>query len=82
MMPVPKTLMLATAASLIAFAPITGALAQPAGMTFFVTSAGPGDGAKLGGLEGADAHCHTLAEAAGVMERPGARTSAPAATER
>lgn len=34
-------------------------------MTFFVTSAGPGDGANLGGLEGADAHCQQLAEAAG-----------------
>jgi hypothetical protein len=35
-------------------------------MTFFITSAGPGDGANLGGLEGADAHCQSLAEAAGA----------------
>lgn len=34
-------------------------------MTFFVTSAGKGDGANLGGLEGADAHCNALAAAAG-----------------
>jgi hypothetical protein len=34
-------------------------------MTFFVTSAGPGKGADLGGLEGADAHCRALAAAAG-----------------
>jgi hypothetical protein len=34
-------------------------------MTFFVTSAGPGKGADLGGLEGADAHCNALAKAAG-----------------
>src|SRR5512140_342586 len=34
-------------------------------MTFFVTSAGKGDGANLGGLEGADAHCSELAKAAG-----------------
>ena len=34
-------------------------------MTFFVTSVGLGDGANLGGLEGADAHCQTLAAAAG-----------------
>src|SRR5687767_3035990 len=34
-------------------------------MTFFVTSAGKGSGADLGGLEGADAHCNTLAKAAG-----------------
>ena len=30
-------------------------------MSFFVTSVGPGDGANLGGLEGADAHCQALA---------------------
>jgi hypothetical protein len=31
-------------------------------MTFFVTSKGPGNGAALGGLAGADKHCQTLAE--------------------
>ena len=35
-------------------------------MTFFITSAGPGDGANLGGLEGADAHCEMLADAQGA----------------
>jgi len=35
-------------------------------MTFFVTSAGPGKGGDLGGLEGADRHCQTLATAAGA----------------
>ena len=40
--------------------------ADPGGMTFFVTSAGPGDGANLGGLEGADAYCAKLAKAAGA----------------
>src|SRR5712671_7380576 len=39
--------------------------AQQADMTFFVTSAGKGNGADLGGLEGADAHCNALAKAAG-----------------
>ena len=34
--------------------------------SFFITSAGPGDGANLGGLEGADAHCAALADAAGL----------------
>ena len=34
-------------------------------MSFFVTSDGLGDGGNLGGLEGADAHCNALAEAAG-----------------
>jgi hypothetical protein len=35
-------------------------------MSFFITSEGSGDGANLGGLAGADAHCSKLAEAAGV----------------
>ena len=42
------------------------AQAQQAAMTFFVTSAGPGKGADLGGLEGADRHCQNLAQAAGA----------------
>ncbi len=36
---------------------------------FFVTSKGPGDGAKLGGLIGADAHCQQLAAAVGAGNR-------------
>jgi len=42
-----------------------GTQAQDSDMTFFITSAGPGNGANLGGLEGADAHCNSLAAAAG-----------------
>jgi hypothetical protein len=42
-----------------------GAHAQQAGMTFFVTSAGPGKGGDLGGIEGADRQCQQLAQAAG-----------------
>lgn len=42
------------------------AQAQDADMSFFITSANPGNGADLGGLEGADAYCTSLAEAAGV----------------
>jgi hypothetical protein len=34
-------------------------------MSFFLTSVGSGDGANLGGIDGADAHCSNLAEAAG-----------------
>jgi len=34
-------------------------------MTFFVTSAGKGNGADYGGIDGADAHCNALAKAAG-----------------
>ena len=47
-----------------------GALAQEgAAMTFFVTNVGLGDGANLGGLEGADAHCQSLAGAADAGDR-------------
>ena len=53
-----------------------GACATPArlgsgnsGMSFFITSAGPGRGADLGGLAGADEHCRSLAAAAGVVNR-------------
>jgi hypothetical protein len=34
-------------------------------MSFFITSVGLGNGADLGGLEGADTHCQALAKAAG-----------------
>ena len=40
--------------------------AQQADMTFFVTSVGKGNGADLGGLDGADAHCAALAKVAGA----------------
>jgi len=40
--------------------------AQDSAMSFFLTSEGPGDGANLGGLDGADAHCQMLAESAGA----------------
>jgi hypothetical protein len=41
-------------------------LPQSPNMTFFITSIGPGKGADLGGLEGADRHCQTLAERVGA----------------
>ncbi len=46
-----------------------GARAQDPGMSFFITSAGSGDGANLGGLDGADALCQRLAEAAGTTDK-------------
>jgi hypothetical protein len=61
-----KSLVVALTAIVSAGMGITSAHAQDASMSFFVTSEGPGDGANLGGLEGADAHCARLAEAAGV----------------
>ena len=42
---------------------------EPEPMGFFITSVGPGNGADLGGLEGADAHCQSLAEAVGAGDR-------------
>ncbi len=43
--------------------------AQDAPLSFFITSSGPGNGADLGGIEGADAYCQTLAAAAGAGDR-------------
>src|SRR6266511_1873848 len=45
------------------------AQAQQTTITFFITSAGPGKGADLGGLEGADRHCQSLAQAVGAGNR-------------
>jgi hypothetical protein len=58
------TIAMIAGAALVASATV-GARAQDTAMTFFVSSAGSGDGANLGGLEGADALCQRLAEAAG-----------------
>jgi hypothetical protein len=59
------TLPAALTAMLLALTAMDADAQQPR-MTFFVTSAGPGDGANLGGLEGADAHCQRLAAAVGA----------------
>src|SRR6476661_6019127 len=55
-----------TAALFAALAATVPAQAQQSNMTFFVTSQGVGKGADLGGLEGADKHCQSLAQAAGA----------------
>lgn len=62
---------LAIAAAILAVSTLP-AMAQPpqqgeqdTSMSFFITSVGLGDGANLGGLAGADAHCTALAEAVG-----------------
>jgi hypothetical protein len=59
--------------SLLALAALLGtagvALGQQSSMTFFITSAGPGKGADLGGLAGADRHCQQLAQAVGAGNR-------------
>jgi hypothetical protein len=54
------------AGAAIATVGLVGSAQSQNAMTFFVTSAGPGDGANLGGLDGADRHCTTLATAAGA----------------
>jgi hypothetical protein len=46
-----------------------GVSAQGNQMCFFITCAGPGNGANLGGLAGADKHCQTLAAAVGAGNR-------------
>lgn len=58
-----KSLVLSAAALALA---LGAAQAQDTTMSFFITSVGLGKGANLGGLAGADAHCASLAEAAGV----------------
>ncbi len=57
---------IAMAAGVLALGVSAIAPAQQAAMTWFVTSAGSGKGGDLGGLEGADAHCQQLAQAAGA----------------
>jgi hypothetical protein len=52
-------------AALVCGGVATGVSAQQNAMTFFVTSVGKGNGADLGGLDGADTHCTALAKAAG-----------------
>jgi hypothetical protein len=66
-----KTILLACVLVLLALLGMRPGTAQDqkAPMTFFVTSEGPGNGANLGGLKGADAHCQKLAQAVGAGDR-------------
>ncbi len=61
-----KTVITLTAALVAGAA--TGAVAQGTTMSFFVTSQNPGTGGNLGGLEGADGLCATLAETGGTFD--------------
>jgi len=58
-----KTMTVLASTALFVF--VSVAPAQNA-MSFFITSKGPGNGAALGGLNGADQHCQALAKAAGA----------------
>ena len=64
-----KFLLVAVALAAVAAAGTPGLGAQDNSISFFITSAGPGDGANLGGLAGADAHCQMLAAAVGAGGR-------------
>ena len=63
--PVHVILRLCAIAAAVALLTAQPAQAQSANTSFFVTSAGIGNGGNLGGLAGADNHCQTLAQAAG-----------------
>jgi len=75
----PRTRCCAVIASLAATALVVSAARaqqpppQSPNMTFFVSSAGPGKGADLGGLEGADQLCQKLAQNAGAGAKLGGR---------
>ncbi|MBL8324482.1 MAG: hypothetical protein JNJ89_05935 [Rubrivivax sp.] len=60
----PAAMAAATLAAAVLGACATGPATGP--MSFFITSVGSGNGANLGGLAGADAHCQKLAAAAGA----------------
>jgi hypothetical protein len=63
-----SSLSLLASIGFLTLASVGSAQAQTASAetTFFATSVGSGKGADLGGLDGADRHCETLAEAAGI----------------
>ncbi len=64
-----KRIMTLILAGFVLAAALSLSMAQDNAMSFFLTSNGPGDGANLGGLDGADAHCQSLAAAAGAGSR-------------
>jgi hypothetical protein len=57
------------AVTLAAILTLAAAAAPQHEMSFFITSVGSGNGADLGGLAGADAHCQRLAAAVGAGDR-------------
>src|SRR4051794_2544562 len=63
---IPRAGFVLVAAVSLGLVAVEPARAQGANTTFFLTSTGIGNGGNLGGLAGADNHCQTLAQAAGV----------------
>ncbi len=68
-MKIAKHLPFAAVLVLLTAAPSAALHAADARTSFFVTSEGSGKGGDLGGLAGADKHCQSLAEAAGIGKR-------------
>ncbi len=64
-----KTMRFLCAAIVLALVGAYAASAQEGQMSFFLTSNGPGNGANLGALAGADGHCQMLAQAVGAGNR-------------
>jgi hypothetical protein len=64
-----QSMMLVAAGSLTLAGCATGESTAGKDMTFFITSVGSGKGGDLGGLEGADQHCQSLAKAVGAGNR-------------
>ena len=64
-----QSMAVAAAGVLILGGCATGQSSDGSGMTFFITSVGPGKGGDLGGVEGADRHCQAVASAAGAGSR-------------
>jgi hypothetical protein len=53
----------------IPLAMLASCAGEDTSMSFFLTSVGPGNGAALGGLEGADQYCQSLAESSGAGDK-------------
>ena len=64
-----RRILVATAAAALVALAAAPATAQDNSMSFFISSVGSGNGANLGGLAGADAHCQMLAAAEGAGNR-------------
>lgn len=64
-----KTLIALSLAGLLTSPMVLAQAGTDEPMSFFITSVGSGDGANLGGLAGADAHCQALASAVGSGDK-------------
>jgi hypothetical protein len=64
-----RKVVLLAATAVLSFHSESSLVAQNQPISFFITSVGTGDGANLGGLKGADAHCQKLAATAGAGGR-------------